>query len=547
MQPISKKTLLTAVCMLAAPSMLMAQSIIDAAEISRNELRGTARFMGMGGAFTALGGDLSTLTQNPGGIGVYRHSEIGATLDVSIQKTETLSSSKYSDSKTKVACNNFGYIGTVNLNNSGLKYINWGVAYNRVAQFENRYRGYTPGNTGGSLTNYIAAYTTRAGYTQNQLNFGSDYNPYQDSGADWLSILAYNSYLINPVSNRDDQYQGLYRNGTNADAQIEVQEKGYVDEYTFNFGGNVSDLIYWGIGVGVTDMDYTRVADYSESMENAVAYTGNGTGLISNADAGYNLYNYKKLSASGWKLSFGLIVRPVNEFRIGAAVHTPTWWSVDQQYNGTVTYAYSDPLIEDSGINNYDKPEQTDYANFSWRLKSPWRFMVGAAAVIGQNAIVSVDYERQAYNSMSLKNALYDNYGYIYDYASNDNINQQVKDIYRGANILRVGLEYRVTPKFSVRAGYNLKTSYVKKEASDGAVEIPTAGTDPSYNFNDNTQNISLGLGYRFGAFYLDGTYVNTSRDGELHAYTNYNGNIAPSYKVKYRNNSIVLSLGYRF
>ena len=76
-----KKTLLAALA-ISAPAVLSAQSAVDAYQLSQTEQRGTARFMAMGGAFTALGGDLSTLNQNPAGIGVYRRSEIGATLDI---------------------------------------------------------------------------------------------------------------------------------------------------------------------------------------------------------------------------------------------------------------------------------------------------------------------------------------------------------------------------------------------------------------------------------------------------------------------------------
>ena len=64
------------------PLLMGAQTAYDAYQISRYDLRGTARFMSMGGAFGALGGDLSVLGQNPGGIGVYRKSDIGITLDI---------------------------------------------------------------------------------------------------------------------------------------------------------------------------------------------------------------------------------------------------------------------------------------------------------------------------------------------------------------------------------------------------------------------------------------------------------------------------------
>ncbi len=279
--------------MAAAPA--AAQSSIDAMQLTGSELRGTARFMGMGGAFTALGGDLSTLTQNPGGLGIYRKSEIGATIDINFMKTTTESQTKFSDSPTKVACNNFGYVGSLSLGrNSVLRYFNWGVSYNRIAQFDRRMYGYT-GNQGGSLTNYIAKFTNAAGYDENELNFGDKYNPYQNGDADWLSILAYNSYLINTVNGTTNRYMGLYNSNTVADAEIGVREKGYVDEYSINFGGNLSDMIYWGIGIGITDLSYSRAVTYSESMEHATAYCG-ASGVINNADAGYTLNNYKHLS-----------------------------------------------------------------------------------------------------------------------------------------------------------------------------------------------------------------------------------------------------------
>ena len=87
-----------------------AQSAIDAYSLSQGDLRGTARFMSMAGAFGALGGDLSTLNQNPAGIGVYRSSEIGVTVDFDMQSMKT--DNFYKDNHTHVYCNNFGYVGS---------------------------------------------------------------------------------------------------------------------------------------------------------------------------------------------------------------------------------------------------------------------------------------------------------------------------------------------------------------------------------------------------------------------------------------------------
>ena len=540
-----KRLLLASAAVAALGCPVWAQSAIDMLQLTQPDTRGTARFMGMGGAFTALGGDLSTLTQNPAGIGIYRHSEIGVTVDLDIQKSSV---GGVGNSKTQFNCNNFGYIGVANLNSSVAQTFAWGATYNRTSSFDRLTSAYAP-TAATSLSNYIASYTTA---DEGVLNFGGDYNPYRDSDADWLSILAYSAYMINPKDGSTNRYNGLYQPGlTNSDAMLTVRERGYVDEYSINFGGNLSNTLYWGLGVGITDLSYRRDAYYSESMENARCVADGGATTITNGDAGFELGNYKKINGSGWKLSFGLIYKPINALRIGAAIHSPTWWSLSQEYDGTVSYSYFNPSQPQSSGNPLSGDDYTDFAGFDWKLKSPWRFMVGAAVVLGSNAIISVDYERQAYNDMTMKNAVYDNYGYIMGHEDNEAVNNDVRTYCRAANIVRVGAEYRVTPAFSIRAGYNVATSNIDARTRDGGVEVITSGTDPSYSFGKTNQSVSFGLGYRFGAFYLDGTYVYNRRTSDLHAYTNFTDNgvlaQAPSWEVTNTNNSIVLSLGFRF
>ena len=91
----------------------------------------------------------------------------------------------------------------------------------------------------------------------------------------------------------------------------------------------------------------------------------------------------------------------------------------------------------------------------------------------------------------------------------------------------------------------------VKDVAANNEVEIVTSGTDPSYSFGKDTNNISFGLGYRAGAFTIDATYMYTKRNSTLHAYTPYNGmptaQLPPAFKVKETQSNIVLSLAYHF
>ena len=518
------------------PVIASAQSAVDAYNMSQTELRGTARFMSMGGAFTALGGDLSTLNQNPAGIGVYRRSEIGATLDISPTsiKAETLSNTM-SRNKTNVYCNNFGYVGTSHLDGA-MSTFSWGFSYNRAASFDRTFNSYELG-TNSSLSNYIATFSN--GADAGKMTFGDDYNPYFDSDEDWLSILAYNSYLISPRPGANNEYNGLFTNGTEGNAYTFVRETGCVDEYSIDFGGNVGDVVYWGIGFGITDLNFNRYTYYSESMTGARVESTQGTVT---GDADFVLENNSVTTGSGWNFKAGLILRPVNELRIGLAIHTPTWYNLNYRGYGETSYSYYNPNAPENRDNPYTGEEYTDDAVYGYKLNAPWKFMVGLAGVLGDKAIISVDYERQMYDNISIKYQDYWN-----SYVTDEYVKEDIQNYYKASNIIRVGAEYRVTPRFSVRAGYNYTTTNVKDEAANGQIEILTAGTNPAYTMNRDKQSISFGLGYRYKSFYIDGAYIYKNRKSTYHAYTSYNNVTAPVAQLTETTHSAVVSVGFKF
>ena len=221
--------------------------------------------------------------------------------------------------------------------------LSWGVSYNRINSFERRFNGYNT-STETSLSNYIASYTQ--GVNSSELLFGHDsngninYNPYLDSDNDWLSILAYNSMMINNPLSSNTEYAGLYQNGTVGDAMYEVRESGFTDEYNIDFAGNFNDVVFWGLGVGIVDMEYNRQTNYSESMSGALVYN-EGTDMLASGNAGFNLYNIKRTTGTGANIKFGLIVRPIEALRIGVAVHTPTWLRLSHQGYGEVDANYT--------------------------------------------------------------------------------------------------------------------------------------------------------------------------------------------------------------
>ncbi len=546
-----KKSILLATAALVLPTALSAQSAIDAYNISTGELRGTARFMSMAGAFTALGGDLSSLNQNPAGIGVYRGSDIGITLDINMMNSKTADiGSPFARSQTHADVNNFGYVGTYNLGGSTAVTLSWGASYSRLASFHRRYQGGDMAMQ-TSLSNYITTFTD--GIDTSYLKFVDGYNPYQDrseNAAPWLSILAYNSGMITPLSSVDDNgqnhdtsiYDGLWQypvdgqpqiRPTTGSAGMEVDERGYVDEYTIDFGGSVANVFYWGIGLGITDLSLTQNAYYGEDLLNANVPANAASG-IEEGNGGFGLLNWRHTSGTGFNAKFGVILKPVNELRIGLAVHTPTYWSLSTNYTGDTEFDYS------SGING---SEYTDEAAYDWRLNSPWKLTAGIAGVIGGRGILSVDYEYQAFGDMKTKN----DRGYDYDYYNDD-----IKSYFKSSNMIRVGGEFRVTPNFSVRAGYAYQSTNVKDDVKDSNVEVYTMGTNPAYTLDSDTQYITCGLGYRISGFYIDAAYVHKHRSSTYHAFTSfkdYDGYWydAPQAKVTDNNSQLVFTVGYKF
>ncbi|MDE6115878.1 MAG: outer membrane protein transport protein [Duncaniella sp.] len=566
-----KKSLIAGI-LATIPSALFAQNAIDAYSVSQTDLRGSARFMSMGGAFTALGGDISTLNQNPAGIGIYRSSDISATLDINMMSSKsTAAGMSNTENWTRVACNNFGYVGSINLGDaSAMPFLNWGASYSRVASFDRRYGG-SLGTLGSSYTNLVADFTSNDGIYPAEMLPTSNFNPYQQnyispSGqtypyAPWSSILMYNSYGINPVSPGANEYSGLYNyNGTTGTGRYMVEEKGYIDEYSINFGGNIQNIVYWGLGFGITDIDYRSNTYYSEHLENANVPDADGESYVEGGTADFRLDNYKRIYGSGFNVKVGVIVKPINELRFGIAVHTPTYYNLTYQGIASTNFAFnSSSYPTGTDIHGSQVTDEGYYDEFDWKLKSPWRLMVGAAGVIGGRAIISADYEYRGTQSMRVQ-----------DFDGNEykDVTGDIKTYYKATNIMRIGAEYRITPAFSIRAGYSYESSPVTQETMDGytgqgntqeAIYVHTSGPDdtetqPAFTLDKTTQYITCGIGYRYKNFYADAAYVHRARKSKYQAFTNYNEGVSPNYfvsapsaEISDNNNSVILTVGFKF
>lgn len=552
------------------PLILNAQDAFDVLQMSQTELRGTSRFQSMAGAFGALGGDISTLTQNPAGIGVYRNSDLGLTLSLDCNSTQAGDDRMNS---TNFNVNNVGYIGAIRLNSDVAPNLNFGFSYNRLKSFNRHYSGRVA-DIQYSMSNFVAdEFVNVKGFLPGDLYMTDEFNPYFDEYAPWAAVTMFDmptrgTGYVGIINADNDWMQGLFGPGTHGNAYYEVDERGHADEYNIAFGGNFVNKVYWGLDFGILDLDYRSYQAYEEELNDAYIMTDDEDlfeSPISNANtrADWGLYNYLHSEGTGLNFKFGVIYKPVQALRFGVAFHTPTYYDMrDTYYVSTALKGYQ------NGEQLYSATKGSndgyDYSS-TYTIRTPWRFMGGVAGVIGTKGLLSLDYEYVANQTMRFGDDRGRNY---------PDVTVNVKNFMKPSHIVRIGGEYRVNPNWSLRAGYNIKTSQVKKGVDDGSFndieptsvdtesreytyEIPTAGTNPTFQYDNLVHNITGGVGYRYKSFYADLAYVHTIRESEYNAFSNVlvermRGDIAyesPNVhaSVKDNNNRISLTLGVRF
>lgn len=538
-----KRILLSSAIAMSAMT-LFAQGAMDAYQFNQPDMKGTARFMSMGGAFGALGGDMTTISQNPGGIGVYRNSEIGFTVNFDIQNSTTESQIlKTNDNQFKFLLNNVGYIGSIRLNNSVMSFFNWGFTYNKAASFNRRYSGGM--NMKNSMSNYMAGIANSNNLTVGDVSTTDHYDPYNpnDGGfiSPWIAILGYDSYLINPQGrNGKTNWSGLWGDKTSGVGNFGVVESGGIDEYNISFGGNILDFLYWGMDFGITSLRFDQQVLWNEKLEDAKIANNDGT--IVTTDANWAMTNNYFVRGNGFNYKLGFIVKPIQELRLGFAFHTPTWYAMEEEYKAFTIYDYPDTDIRPGGAetnNGY-------YGYNDYKFSTPWRLIASAAGVIGSKFIISADYEWTSYQGMNF--SAYKEWGVFNNAFYYEN--KDIDDYYQSTNTFRIGAEYRVLPQVSLRAGYANVSSPIKQEVRDNEYTIYTAGTNPSYSMDNSINYVTCGLGFKYKKFYCDLAYVYKHRSSDWHAFTPdpYSPELpSPQSKLTSDDHQIAVSMGIKF
>ena len=449
------KFLFSSLLLLAAAATASGQSYVDALRYSFVAPQGTARFAGSGGSLTPLGVDVTTLHTNPAGIGWNRYNLAEVTPGFAFTGTDaTLAQSEgggsISEGAAAFTLPSVGVILAGTTRSVNMSTLNFGISLTRMADFNQQiaFDGRTPG---GIIEKF--AEDERDGI---QDPFGND-----------LAI----DYLINDASGVP--FSDFYDFDSGTPFTGAVQREGLYDrtgsmsEVAVGFGGNYRETVLWGLSLGIPFLRYESNFTYSERDD------ANVIPAFEDAAFTETLVN----QGTGFNLKAGVTILPTEAIRISAAVHTPTFWSIQEQYSTTFDYFYDDNGSAAGGR------EVSPLSDATYNLRTPWRFLAGIGTVVGSGGFISVDadYSNYAGNTVSFD-----------DFAGSDAATEATNadiDALLGSSIgVRVGGELNVKP-LQLRAGVGYRQVPYQEYVNDEDSAI---------------LSYSVGVGYSKGKFFTD-------------------------------------------
>lgn len=513
-----KKYLFTAALLFTAMAG-SAQETYENAKIVTEDLNGTARYVGMGGAMDALGADISTIGTNPAGIGLFRRSSANVSFGlVSQQDGQAFAEGK----KTNMSFDQAGFVWSARTGAN--TFLNFAFNYHKSRNFD-----------------YILSAADRLnGASQNKLTYVKQYEgllfPANSSGVPdsdhpYASCNQLDYMYADNLNYSADDNTWYYEPATAY--TLDRAHKGYIGEYDFNLSGNSRDRVYWGLTVGIHDVNYKHYGEYREQLD--------GFGLTVADD--------RKIDGTGFDIKAGVIFRPIeaSPFRIGLSVHTPTWYDLTTTNYTTI----SDGSASSSSSEAYD-----------FKLYTPWRFGLSLGHTVGNYLALGASYEFADYGSIDTRY----NTGEYVDYwygsvstssASDDVMNRHTEQTLKGVSTLKLGAEYRPIPEFALRVGYNYVSPMYEKEGfKDGTLQTDgsyySSATD--YTNWESTNRFTCGLGYNVGQLSLDVAYQYSAQNGKFTPFMGYVNsevpdlnNMANPVDVSNKRHQVLFTLGYKF
>lgn len=492
-----KKIFLIVLVALSVFTGIIAQNVDDAFRYSQIFYGGTARFMSMGGAFTALGGDMSSLSQNPAGLGVFRSSEITITPQLFHINSSTRFNGNASDYLYNFNLSQAGIVRNLISNNTetGLITLNFGYSFNKTNNFNQ-----------GILIQGESTNSSMADYWAGNSN-GTFFKDLTDAEG-----IAYDAWIIDTISGSGGRSYGtVFSNyGDNPPSVYGqtikrlISYEGYTGEHAISLGGNYSNKIFFGATLGISRLKYTSHFEHRESTDQA---------LPSNFK-NFTYTDHFENTGTGYSLKIGAIIKPIETLRIGLAFHSPTLYRINEYFYENITSNFTD-----GGHYEFSN----DPLRYSYALTTPFRALGGVAVQIKKIALLSADYEFVDYRI-----ARFSETGDGYDYSDK---NESIKNTLKSASNIRLGGEIRIN-KLYLRTGYG----YYGKAFQSG-----------EDNENLDYSSISFGAGFREQNVSIDFAFTNYNYSQKNILYPLNNSFNPSTVNLSTNKNLFTVTLGYKF
>jgi hypothetical protein len=478
---------------------IFAQTVNDALRYSQVFYTGSARFMSMGSAFTALGGDLSTLSQNPAGLGVFRSSEVSVSPQLfHINTIASFGSNTEEDYIYEFNVPQAGIVASLlrRKSESGFTTLNFGYSFNQTNNLNQRIN-----ISGISNNSSLLDYWT-------EISDGFYHDQLASEAAD--AFLAYDVWLIDTLSGSNVNYGTVYSNygdeypsvyGQTMQRLIETE--GYTNEHAISFGGSYADKLFFGATLGITRLNYKHKYEHTESTE----------ADLSSLFTDFNYTYYYDNIGTGYTFKLGAIYRPVESLRIGLAFHSPGLFRINEYVSDNITSHFSDVAVPYESSN--------EAVRYNYALTTPFRVLAGAAVQIKKLALISFDYEFIDYST-----AKFSETGDGYNYGAK---NQAIRNSLKPVSNFRLGAEARLNNLY-FRGGY-------------GYYGRPWKGDELNSDLDYNSY--SLGAGFREKAIFVDFGFTRLTNPDN---YLLYDAEIeAPMSYMSVNRSIFTITFGYKF
>tara|TARA_B100000579_G_scaffold436849_1_gene464148 strand:+ start:1715 stop:3166 length:1452 start_codon:yes stop_codon:yes gene_type:complete len=468
---------------------LLSQNHVDALRYSYLDPLGTARLSALSGSFSSLGGDLSSIHQNPAGLAIYRTDEVGVTLSSQVTTNEAryFNNSFQSDQST-FYIQNWGYVKTFRQNENKWNRFSFGLTYNRIKDFNEDIIIF--GNSSESRVNSFLNNSQGLNY--------EDLNPFSE-------YLAFSTYLIDTLG-QSNMYESAINSNMQNDISHQniVQRSGYMDEFSVSMSGAYNDLLFVGLQIGFLGINYQELNSYTESgfEPNNNYEWGNLEQFIYSQDL--------NVIGGGLNYKLGLILKPVKFLRIGAAYHSKTHFEIEENWESSMTTSFTN---ENMGVISDISP----YGFGNYTLRTPSKTISSLGFIIAKKGLINLELEQIDYSSSKLEA---DYYNFLEE-------NSNISNFYKKTKNIRLGTEWNFGD-ISVRAGL-------------GIYENPLSSN--STELEDEERIVqSFGIGYRSNAYFFDCAIMNAY---EKQNYYMFNGSSAT--EISKSRQSLIFSLGYKF